>query len=215
MGVERIRLCDTLGIATPEQISSLVKRYASWGTLEIAVHTHDDFGMATANAVSALDAGAHWADGSVLGLGERAGIAQLEVIAAFFNLQRSWKHYDLIRIRKLADLVAHSVGETLGRRHPVFGRGLFECESGIHLDGLAKNAAAYEPFPAEAVGSERRIFIGMKAGFGAVVSAAKRMNVELDKTSASYLRASVRARSRALGRPLTDSEFAVLACEPR
>jgi len=209
-GCDRIRLGDTLGVAAPTRIEELVKRYRGRG-VEIAVHTHDDFGMATANAVTALDNGADWADASVLGVGERAGIAKLEVLLGFLNLQRNISKYNLHKLKPLMDLVAFAAGETIQRRHPVFGDALFECETGLHLDALAKDAATYEPFPPEAVGSRRARYIGMKAGRNAVVYAAAQQLITIAHSSVDSACAAIRSHSRRLGRHLTEDEFGALA----
>jgi len=147
----------------------------------------------------------------VLGIGERAGVAQLEVLAGFLNLRRNRKSYNLLKLKPLMLQVAEAAGETLQRRHPVFGAALFECETGLHLDGLAKDSTTYEPFPPEAVGSRRSRYIGMKAGRNAVMHAAAEKRLTFDHALAASMCASIRARSRDLRRPLTEDEFAELA----
>jgi len=104
-GVDRLRLADTVGVATPSEIAELVRSIQVVGSVEIGVHMHNDFGMATANSLAPLDAGADWADVTVLGLGERAGNARLEELAGYLALKRG-RRYRLESIIKLAKTVS-------------------------------------------------------------------------------------------------------------
>ncbi|MGO8673985.1 MAG: LeuA family protein [Capsulimonadaceae bacterium] len=210
-GCDRIRLADTVGISTPARLAAMVSRFARRHPIEVGIHAHNDFGMATANTLTALDAGAHWADVTVLGIGERAGNARLEEIAGFLNLRRNMVRYRLDSLRPLVSLVSSVTGEPISRHHPVIGQDLFTCESGIHLDGLAKDPATYEPYPPEAVGATRTRLIGKKSGVSAVLAATNEFKLKLDAASAAKLTACIRATSRACGRPLTRLEITRLA----
>ena len=153
-GVDRIRIADTVGIATPGSIGAMVRELRTF-KVEIGVHMHNDFGMATANAIGALEAGAHWADVTVLGLGERAGNSRLEEVAGYLALQGT-RPYDTQLFRPLALLAGECAGRSIAPHHPVVGAEIFACETGLHLAGLARNPTTYEPYAPGLVGAERR-----------------------------------------------------------
>jgi homocitrate synthase NifV len=112
-GVERIRLADTVGIASPHDISGLISTIGrNLSSCELGVHTHNDFGMATANAVMALEAGALWADAAILGLGERAGCARLEELAGYLALSRGDRGLCVEYLKPLAAYVAAIAGKS-------------------------------------------------------------------------------------------------------
>jgi len=162
-GIARIRLADTVGIATPLDLSRLLLRLKTKFRVSLGVHCHNDFGMASANTVTALDSGADWADVTVYGIGERAGNARLEEVAAHRVLQRG-HHYELRELKGLVGLVAGCCGKRIDPHHPVVGEKIFQCETGLHLQGLEVDTATYEAYPPEVVGSERKLVYGNKIG---------------------------------------------------
>jgi homocitrate synthase NifV len=162
-GAERIRLADTVGVATPLDLSRLLRRLEAKFRLSLAVHCHNDFGMASANSVTALESGAEWADVTIYGIGERAGNARLEEVAAHLVLQGGHR-YELRELKELVGLVAGCCGKSLDPHHPVVGEKIFQCETGLHLQGLEVDTATYEAYPPEVVGSERKLVYGGKIG---------------------------------------------------
>lgn len=163
VGVDRVRLADTVGIAVAPEIVSLVQCLKSDFTCEIGVHAHNDFGMATANSLAALDNGADWADVTVLGVGERAGNARLEELAGFLAIRRQ-RSYDLKSLVELVKVTAAATKREISPHHPVVGKEIFSCETGLHLQGLTKEPATYEPFSPELVGAQRNLRYGAKIG---------------------------------------------------
>lgn len=117
-GAKRVRLADTVRVATPELMASLVRMIRQIPRVEIGVHTHNDFGMATANAVAALGAGADWADVAVLGLGERAGSARSEEVVGYLVLAAKEERYRLSELNGLCRLVAEVARHPIGAHHP-------------------------------------------------------------------------------------------------
>jgi homocitrate synthase NifV len=195
-GADRVRIADTVGIAEPGEITRLVGRVRAGFRGEIGVHIHDDFGMATAGAVAALQAGADWADVSLGGLGERAGIARTEEVVAWLVTRRG-AHYDPLAARQSALRLMGWVGRVVQSNAPVIGPEVFACESGLHLAALAVDPATYEPFPPELVGAERLWRLGQGAGRAAV--AALLPGAGLDPTeAASRVRHAAVQRRRAL-----------------
>jgi homocitrate synthase NifV len=175
------------------------------------VHCHDDFGMATANAVSALGAGADMADVTVLGIGERTGVSRLEEVASFLALRRGVSGLDLLAIREACTLVARAAELPVPRNKPICGRDIFACESGLHAHGMLRDPALFEPFPPGAVGAPegaRQVRLGAKTGRAAVAAAMDRMGLGGSGDAVGAATERVRRTAASLGRPLTDPELA-------
>lgn len=211
LGVQRIRLADTVGILTPNETSAMIASYRrQFPALALAFHGHNDFGLASANALSALDAGAEWADVTVLGLGERAGCARLEELAGILTLVKQQKGYRVDRLPPLCALVAKAAGRAVAANHPLVGSAIFTCETGLHVHGLLAAPASYEPFPPERLNAQRTIQLGAKTGSRAVASYCARLGIT-PLTSLPVMVSRVRQRATELGRPLFDSEIRRLA----
>ncbi len=208
-GVMRIRLADTLGLASPDDMARLVRGVARTINAPLAVHCHNDFGMATANALTALDAGATWADCSLLGIGERAGITATEQLVAYLVTTRG-AGYELQPLRAACLVVAEQAHLPIPRNTPIVGCDLFRCESGLHVHGLKRDPTLYEPYPPERVGLERRTALGGKSGRAAVRRALHDVGAAPQAAEGAQLDAllaEVRQLARSLGRPLLDEEF--------
>ncbi len=150
----RLRLADTVGILTPHSTAEMIANVRSTApNLELEFHGHNDLGMATANTVSAWQAGARCLSTTVLGIGERAGNAAFEQVA--MALQIACKVQTGVASRNLPGL-AHLIEKATGRLHdprrPVIGTGIHRHESGIHVTGLERDRRAYQPYAAELVG---------------------------------------------------------------
>ncbi len=210
-GARRLRLADTVGIASPAVITSLVKEIRQHSALEIGVHTHNDFGMATANAIAALEAGADWADVTVLGLGERAGNARLEEITGYLALNSKKRTYNMQYLKNLCREVAQAAKNKISPRHPVIGEQIFSCESGLHLQGLLREPSTYEPFSPDMVGTKRNLLFGKKIGRRAVADHLAFLGLAPDADRLDDAVASVHRLAGRIGRPLNDTEFAALA----
>ncbi|KPK26203.1 MAG: hypothetical protein AMJ61_09730 [Desulfobacterales bacterium SG8_35_2] len=204
--VGRIRLADTVGIASPLKIASLVQYVKNLGPMEVGVHAHNDFGMATANSLAALDAGADWADATVLGLGERAGNARLEELAGYLALQRS-RRYKLERLKDLTLKVGRMSGRTIEPHNPIVGEKIFYCETGLHLQGLNKDTAIYEPFSPKIVGATRKFRYGSKIGKNEVLSLLGEMKKTAANINVDEIVLTVRRKAGVLGRPLKRREL--------
>jgi len=195
-GADRFRLADTVGIWNPFQAHAvLLDLGARCQGLALGFHGHDDLGMATANTLAAVLAGATSVDVTVNGLGERAGNAPLEEVAMAVQLTLG-RGYG-IDTRRLADLsafVAGASGRTLPVNKPITGDGVFRHESGIHVRGLLADRRTYEPFPAEAVGHrESEIVVGKHSGAAAVRHVLARRGRNISRSDASALAAALRS----------------------
>jgi len=207
-GAKRIRISDTLGIFTPLKLASLVKELKKkFPKAEIGFHGHNDFGLATANAITALIAGADWVDVSVLGLGERAGIAPLEEVVVYLYFQKNKTHYRIDLLPKLSRYVASYAGEVISEFKPVIGRKLFYCESGLHVEGLKKAPELYEPFPPEALGLKRKLSLGAKSGRAAVKALLKEWKLKFPEEKLEFLVKKVRNLALKLKRPLDKQDL--------
>ena len=210
-GVDRIRIADTVGVATPGSIAALVRELRPFA-VEIGVHMHNDFGMATANAIAALEAGAQWADVTVLGLGERAGNSRLEEVAGYLALQGT-RPYATTLFPELAHLAADCAGRTIEPHQPVIGAGIFACETGLHLAGLAKDPRTYEPYEPILVGARRQLSYGAKAGRQGVVERLRQLGLHCQEAQLGRLADAFRGQCLDLGRPLHDREVLQLVAE--
>ncbi len=214
-GARRLRLADTVGIMTPRETSALIgscrRRHPN---LELAFHGHNDFGLATANALSALESGAEWADVTVLGLGERAGCARLEEVVGLLTLVKKRQAYRVENLRALCRLVAEAAGRPVAANHPLVGSAIFTCESGLHVQGLLADPASYEPFPPERVNASRTIQLGVKAGGRAMAAYCARLGLTPPVKALPTLVVKVRQRAKELGRPLLETEIRGLLYPP-
>jgi isopropylmalate/homocitrate/citramalate synthase len=167
-----IRLCDTVGfgipfpgVDEPYGIPHITQRLREIGTKNIETHIHDDFGMSVACSIAGYWYGANWSSLTFLGIGERAGNAELEKVALFL-IQRveGFDKYDLKFITEFARFMEREIGIRVPRNKSVVGKNIFAHESGIHTAGIIKNPFTYEPYPPELVGGKRELMIGDSSG---------------------------------------------------
>ncbi len=204
-GAKRIRLADTVGISSPAEMATLVKNLKSClKNSTIAVHTHNDFGMATANAISSMENGASHADGTLLGLGERCGCARLEELVGYFHLIKG-HDYNLSALPAISKYVANLSKRDIPPNQPFIGKRIFTCETGLHLHGLQKNPKTYEPYPPEMVGAERRLSIGQKSGRRAIINHLKTLGYpvggSLKDKEILFIRNALAKRQTGLNQP--------------
>lgn len=210
-GVRRLRIADTLGLLDPSATGRLVRWLGETSKLPIGFHGHDDFGMATANAVAALDAGAESVDASLMGWGERAGIASLETVAAWLVLRRGELGPDPRRLSELARRTARHARLAVPETRAIVGSELFRCGSGLHVDGLRKDPDLYEPFDPSRLGRTRKLEYGSQTGKAAVRSLLAPLDHPIDAVHLDRLVESIRARARQRGKPLTEKEVLAMS----
>jgi len=210
-GADRLRFCDTIGLMEPFRIYSAVKTLIEETGLEVEMHTHNDFGLATANAVAGIHAGATWVNVTVGGLGERAGNASIEqTVMALKYIEQIDVDIDTTRFYEIADYVMRSAGRALPVWAPIVGASMFAHESGIHADGVIKNPKTYEVFSPEEVGLERQIVVGKHSGTATIELKLKEYGVDVNKEDAAGILALVRAKAVQLNRALFDKELVTL-----
>ncbi len=208
-GAAEIVVVDTLGIATPEAAAYLVGEITDRVGAEVPVHWHghDDFGLATAAAVAAVQAGASWVQGTVNGMGERAGNADLlEVALALEALYGIPTRLRLERVRELSRLV-ESLSETpLAPWKPITGANLFTRESGA-VAAQFHDPPAIEPYASELVGAERGIVLGKKSGVDSIRIKLEELELDFPEDRQAELLDAVKqlgVKKRGL---VTDAEF--------
>lgn len=211
IGADRFRYCDTVGIMTPTRTYEIVKSLVSLDLLPIEMHTHNDYGLANANALSGIDAGATSVNTTVIGLGERAGNASFEQISmALKHLYGETRHIDPEKICALVASVASAAGMAVAPNAPIVGQHIFSHESGVHADGMMKNGSAYEPYAAEEVGCNRAFPIGKHSGTGTILYHLKQLGVTAEKHTLQNLLPRIREIVTSRKRVLEDRELMTL-----
>jgi homocitrate synthase NifV len=210
VGASRVRLSDSLGLLTPPKAAEMVETFKNKLDIDLAVHCHDDFGMATGNAITALSAGADYADVSLLGIGERSGIAATEELAAYLTLKEQSHAYKVEDLRELCHFVSQAAGVPIPRTKAIAGKDIFACESGLHAHALSKSPELFEPFDPGRIGADRMVAVGGKSGRAAIAHALADHGLDLPEQGLSALVDEVRKLSWELERPLTDGELSKL-----
>lgn len=165
LGADRFRYCDTVGVLSPHKTYENISYLSSLELLDIEMHTHNDFGMATANAIAGIEAGAKSANTTVIGLGERAGNASFEqVLMSLTHQFGEARQMDSKKLRELVSTVSLAANKPINTNQPIVGEHIFSHESGIHVNGMMKSRSAYEAFGAELVGLDRNFPIGKHSG---------------------------------------------------
>src|SRR3989442_3028356 len=165
VGVDRLDIPDTVGYATPQYIEQLVKDVKAMTRLPISMHCHDDFGLAVANSISGINAGADCAHVTINGLGERAGNASLEEFVMALEILYNKKHnINTKLIYETSKFVSNTMGIIVQPNKAIIGENAFGHESGIHTHGIINNPLTYEPIAPELVGRKRWLQAGKHAG---------------------------------------------------
>jgi isopropylmalate/homocitrate/citramalate synthase len=212
-GAQEVVVVDTLGIATPEAAAFLVNEVVE--RLDYAVpvhwHGHDDFGLATAAAVAAVQAGATWIQGTVNGMGERAGNADLvEVALALEALYGIRTRLDFAQARTLGRLVQELTGTPLAAWKPVTGDNLFTRESGA-VAAQFHDPPAIEPYSSDLVGAERGIVLGKKSGLDSIRIKVGELGLDVPAERFPQLLDAVKRAGTKKGGLVTDPEFRRMA----
>ena len=212
-GAHRVRIADTVGLARPSQVAALIRHLMPLGgSAGIEFHGHNDLGMATANTVSAIEAGAHAVSVTVNGLGERAGNAALEQVAmAATTLIHRTVAIDTRKLMSICRAVARMTHRPLAVDSPIVGDSAFCHESGIHCAALLKDSHAYQPFSPENVGRPgTQLVAGRHSGTTVLRHLMAQAGVELPSGDARRLLAKVQAESLRRRRAFSSTELARL-----
>jgi isopropylmalate/homocitrate/citramalate synthase len=214
-GAAEIVVVDTIGACGPEAVEFLVRQVCQWVGKDTPVHFHghNDFGMATACAVASVRAGATWIQGTINGMGERAGNADIaEIALALKCLYDVPVALDLTRARATSALVCRRAGYTLEAWKPLVGDNLFMRESGavatqFHIP------QAIEPYSSELVNARRSIVLGKKSGLDSIELKGRDLGLAILPEQRAPILAAVKKRAIAKRGLLTDDEFRAIVAE--
>jgi homocitrate synthase NifV len=209
-GADRVRIADTVGIATPMSVIELVGRLKSASHAALEFHAHNDLGMATANAFTALEAGCKAVSVSVTGLGERAGNAALEELAIALKLSGKYEsRIDTRKLLRLCAAVSRAAGRVIQDQKPVVGKSAFQHESGIHCAALLKHPLSYQPFLPDQIGREHHeLVIGKHSGSAALQHYYSGRGLMITRSEANHLLTMVRTTANEKKRALQPDELA-------
>jgi isopropylmalate/homocitrate/citramalate synthase len=208
-GAQEAVVVDTIGVATPEAAAFLVSATTEWLGEDVPVHWHghNDFGLATAAAVAAVQAGATVVHGTINGMGERAGNANLgEVALALQALYGISTHLDLARLREVSARVRELSGYELEPWKPVVGENLFTRESGA-VASQFHDPPSIEPYSSELVGAERKIVLGKKSGLDSIRIKAEELGLDVPEERRAELLAQVKELGASKRGLVGDDEF--------
>lgn len=207
-GANRIRYCDTVGIMDPFKIMNTIATIKKNVDIDIEMHTHNDFGMATANAIAGVLGGAEYVGVTVNGLGERAGNAALEeVVMGLKHVLGKEISQNPKKLRELSYYVANASGRKIPTWKAIVGDNIFAHESGIHADGALKYPKTYEVFEPSEVGLERKIVIGKHSGTAAIIKNLNDKGYDVNHDIAEMVLSKVRTTAIELKRTLNDREL--------
>lgn len=208
-GADRVRIADTVGISTPQSIVETAAVLALRASPDLEFHAHNDLGMATANAFTALGSGFRAVSVSVTGLGERAGNAALEELAMAMAIAGTpARRIDTTRLAELCDVVAAASGRTIQPQKPVVGQAAFQHESGIHCSALLKEPLSYQPFLPSRVGrGDFELVIGKHSGSATIREHFRKQGVELGRDESLRVLELVRNEADRCKRALGEQEI--------
>ncbi|RAP50916.1 MAG: 2-isopropylmalate synthase [Methanosphaera sp. SHI613] len=209
--VDKINVPDTVGVTIPIKMNELIANLKEVIHVPISVHCHNDFGLAVANTLAGIEAGAQQAQCTINGLGERAGNASLEEIVMALN-----KAYNIntnINTKLLyntSETVSRISGVKMPPNKAIIGENAFAHEAGIHVQGVLENSETYEAFKPEEVGHTRRIVLGKLTGANAIKSKLEEYDIHLEDEQFDQLFKKVKALGDS-GKTITDVDFRSLA----
>ena len=208
-GADEVSVVDTIGVCSPEAVEWLIGEVSSWVGPEIPIHWHghNDFGMATASAVAAVRGGARWIQGTINGMGERAGNADIcEVALALQCLYDMPVELDLTKARDASQVVQKAGGYSVDGWKPVVGEFLYTRESGAVANQF-HIPQAIEPYSAEIVDADRRIVLGKKSGLSNIKLKGEELGLDIPEDKRAGVLAEVKDLGTKNARLVTDEEF--------
>ena len=208
-GADEVSVVDTIGVCSPEAVEWLIGEVSSWVGPDIPIHWHghNDFGMATASAVAAVRGGARWIQGTINGMGERAGNADIcEVALALQCLYDMPVELDLSRAREASKVVQKAGGYNVDGWKPVVGEFLYTRESGAVANQF-HIPQAIEPYSAEIVDADRRIVLGKKSGLSNIKIKGEELGLDIPDDKRAGVLAQVKDLGTKNARLVTDEEF--------
>ncbi|MDR1722219.1 MAG: 2-isopropylmalate synthase [Methanobrevibacter sp.] len=210
-GADMINVPDTVGVLFPSATKGLINKLKENVKIPISVHCHNDFGLAVANSLIAIEAGANQAHVTINGIGERGGNASLEEFVVALKVAYGYDvKIDTTQLYNLSDFVAKITGIKMPPNKPIVGENAFAHESGIHVHGVLKNAATYEPISPELVGHTRKIALGKHTGASALKSKLEEYKIEMNEDQFCTVYDQIKALGDK-GKTITDADLKAIA----
>jgi len=211
-GGSRLRLCDTVSALYPTSTKFLVKKIKETIDIPIEIHAHNDYGLAVANSLAAVEAGAEYVSTTVNGIGERSGNASLEqTIMSLKCLYGMDLKYKTENLKKISEYVEKASKIKVSQMLPVVGENAFRHESGIHVDGLLKFPFTYETYPPEMVGQKMKLVIGKMSGRSAIKGKLDEYKIKASEADVDEILKQVKAAAERRKSALVDEEFIKIA----
>ena len=210
-GADFLDVPDTVGVLTPVLTHELITDLKNNFKAPLSVHFHNDFGLATANTLTAIECGANQAHVTVNGLGERTGNCSLEELVVTLKVAYGIDlGLDTTRLYSLSNLVGRFTGVKMPVNKPIVGDNAFAHESGIHVHGILNNSSTYEPISPEMVGHSRRIVLGKHTGANALKSKLKEYHIDLDDNQFCKVFDEIKSLGDS-GKCVTDDDLVAIA----
>ncbi len=187
-GAKVVVLCDTNGGALPQEIYSITKTIKETVKVELGIHSHDDMGMAVANSIMAVEAGASQIQGTFIGIGERCGNANLSTIIPTLKLKLGYKvlnDNELVNLTKTSRYIAEICNITLSDEDPFVGNSAFAHKGGMHIDAVTKSPKSYEHIEPELVGNKRRFLVSEVSGKSTILQEIQKIFPNISKDDKS------------------------------
>ncbi|MGC9517020.1 MAG: homocitrate synthase family protein [Methanomicrobiales archaeon] len=206
-GVDRIHIADTVGAINPYGMDFLVKELRTYLNTDIAMHCHNDFGMALSNSIAGLLAGGNAISTTVNGIGERAGNTSLEeLVMALLIIYGVDLGFNIKVFYELSKMVEDLTNMKIPANKPIVGKNVFRHESGIHVDAVIEEPLTYEPFVPELIGHHRRIVLGKHSGCRAVKAKLQECGIEVTRDELCKIVKQVKMQ-REEGKYINDEMF--------
>ena len=199
-GAKRVVLCDTNGGSMTDEVAEITRAVVGQVSVPVGIHCHNDCGLAVANSLAAVDAGASQVQGTVNGFGERCGNADLIAVIANLALKKGYEVLQGDSLQHLTELSRY-VYELVNMNYPAWqpfvGTSAFSHKGGMHVSGMARTTASYEHVDPKRVGNERRVLVSELSGRSNIVAVATKHNIEYDRKLMDRILAEVVRRERA------------------
>lgn len=194
-GADRFGFADTVGILHPKTVAKVITKLVNHLNIPVHVHFHNDFGLATANSLEAIQSGASCVDVTVNGLGERCGITSLAEITAaldeLFNIKNSWNFNS---IKNLSSYVDKIVDVSKNQNRPITGDYSFTHNAGLHVASVIKDPTTYEPMSPQKYGQSRRMIIDKFSGKKAINHRMQKLGLNLSENMLNHLLNTIKDR---------------------
>jgi len=210
-GAKVINIPDTVGVMYPSTMKELIEKIRKEIKIDLDVHCHNDFGMAVANTLAAVEAGCNQVQVAVNGLGERAGNADLEqVVMALKVLYGIKTNIKTKKIYQTSKLVERLTGVRVMPNFPIVGENAFAHESGIHVHAVLKKAETFEPLKPEMVGARRRLVIGKHVGIHGIEAKLKELGIKVNQEQLKDITGKVKNLG-GLGKKVFEEDLVAIA----